>query len=281
MCRWLAYSGSPILIEELLYKTDHSLIDQSLHSRLGVETTNGDGFGVGWYGTNTAAPAVFRSIEPAWNDRNLREVAGHVESPLFLAHIRASTGTAVQQTNCHPFRYGRWLWVHNGLVRDFHLIKRELALAVDGSLYPSIEGSTDSELLFYLALTLGLEDDPPGAVARMVGLVEEVGRHHGIEHPIQMTIGTADGRNVWAFRYSSEGKSRSLYYSSDVRTLREMYPERPHLQEASDESRIIVSEPIVELAGAWNEVPESSYGVVHEGEDELRPFRPIYSRDGG
>jgi predicted glutamine amidotransferase len=281
MCRWLAYSGSPILIEELLYKTDHSLIDQSLHSRLGVETTNGDGFGVGWYGTNTAAPAVFRSIEPAWNDRNLREVAGHVESPLFLAHIRASTGTAVQQTNCHPFRYGRWLWVHNGLVRDFHLIKRELALAVDGSLYPSIEGSTDSELLFYLALTLGLEDDPPGAVARMVGLVEEVGRHHGIEHPIQMTIGTADGRNVWAFRYSSEGKSRSLYYSSDVRTLREMYPERPRLQEASDESRIIVSEPIVELAGAWNEVPESSYGVVHEGEDELRPFRPIYSRDSG
>jgi predicted glutamine amidotransferase len=281
MCRWLAYSGSPILIEELLYKTDHSLIDQSLHSRLGVETTNGDGFGVGWYGTNTAAPAVFRSIEPAWNDRNLREVAGHVESPLFLAHIRASTGTAVQQTNCPPFRYGRWLWVHNGLVRDFHLIKRELALAVDGSLYPSIEGSTDSELLFYLALTLGLEDDPPGAVARMVGLVEEAGRHHGIEHPIQMTIGTADGRNVWAFRYSSEGKSRSLYYSSDVRTLREMYPERPRLQEASDESRIIVSEPIVELAGAWNEVPESSYGVVHEGEDELRPFRPIYSRDSG
>jgi predicted glutamine amidotransferase len=281
MCRWLAYSGSPILIEELLYKTDHSLIDQSLHSRLGVETTNGDVLGVGWYGANTAAPAVFRSIEPAWNDRNLREVAGHVESPLFLAHIRASTGTAVQQTNCHPFRYEKWLWVHNGLVRDFHLIKRELALAVDGSLYPSIEGSTDSELLFYLALTLGLEDDPPGAVARMVGLVEEAGRHHGIEHPIQMTIGTADGRNVWAFRYSSEGKSRSLYYSSDVRTLREMYPERPRLQEASDESRIIVSEPIVELAGAWNEVPESSYGVVHEGEDELRPFRPIYSRDGG
>jgi predicted glutamine amidotransferase len=281
MCRWLAYSGSPILIEELLYKTDHSLIDQSLHSRLGVETTNGDGFGVGWYGTNTAAPAVFRSIEPAWNDRNLREVAGHVESPLFLAHIRASTGTAVQQTNCHPFRYEKWLWVHNGLVRDFHLIKRELALAVDGSLYPSIEGSTDSELLFYLALTLGLEDDPPGAVARMVGLVEEAGRHHGIEHPIQMTIGTADGRNVWAFRYSSEGKSRSLYYSTNVRTLREMYPERPRLQEVSDESRIIVSEPIVELAGAWNEVPESSYGVVQEGEDELRPFRPVYSRNGG
>jgi predicted glutamine amidotransferase len=275
MCRWLAYSGSSILLEELLYKPDHSLIDQSLHARLGVETTNGDGFGVGWYDANTDTPAVFRSIEPAWNDRNLREVAGHVESPLFLAHIRASTGTPVQQTNCHPFRYGRWLWVHNGLVRDVVHLKRELALAVDESLYPSIEGSTDSELLFYLALTLGLEDDPAEAVERMVGLVEEAGRRHGTEYPLQMTIATTDGKSVWAFRYSSEGKSRSLYYSTNVRALREMYPERPRLQEVSDETRIIVSEPLVDLPGAWNEVPESSYGLVCEGEDELHAFRPL------
>jgi predicted glutamine amidotransferase len=275
MCRWLAYSGSPILLEELLYKPEHSLIDQSLHARLGVDTTNGDGFGVGWYGPDAQTPAVFHSIEPAWNDRNLREVAGHVQSPLFLAHIRASTGTAVQQTNCHPFRHGRWLWVHNGLVRDFHRVKRELALAVGESLYPQMEGSTDSEMLFYLALTFGLEENPPAAVERMVGHVEEVGHRRGTEHPIQMTIGTTDGSSVWAFRYSSEGKSRSLYYSTDMRSVREMYPERPRLQEASDETRIIVSEPIVDLPGAWNEVPESSYGVVRDGEDELHEFRPL------
>jgi glutamine amidotransferase len=275
MCRWLAYSGSPILLEELLYKPEHSLIDQSLHARLGVDTTNGDGFGVGWYGPDTETPAVFHSIEPAWNDRNLREVAGHVQSPLFLAHIRASTGTAVQQTNCHPFRHGRWLWVHNGLVRDFHRVKRELALAVDESLYPQMEGSTDSEMLFYLALTFGLEENPPAAVERMVGHVEEVGHRHGTEHPIQMTIGTTDGSSVWAFRYSSEGKSRSLYYSADMRSVREMYPERPRLQEVSDETRIIVSEPIIDLPGAWHEVPESSYGVVRDGEDELHEFRPL------
>jgi predicted glutamine amidotransferase len=274
MCRWLAYSGSPISLEELLHKPDHSLIDQSLHARLGVETTNGDGFGVGWYGAGIDTPALFRSVEPAWNDRNLREIAGHVESPLFLAHIRASTGTAVQQTNCHPFRYGRWLWVHNGLVREFPRVKRELALAVDESLYAFIEGSTDSELLFYLALTLGLEDDPPRAVGRMVGLVEDMGHRHGVEHPLQMTIATTDGENLWAFRYSSEGRSRSLYYSTNVRTLRELYPERPRLHEVSDETRIIVSEPVLDLVGAWNEVPESSYGLVCEGEDELHTFRP-------
>jgi predicted glutamine amidotransferase len=281
MCRWLAYSGSPVLIETLLYRPEHSLIDQSRHARMGVDTTNGDGFGVGWYDSAGQAPAVFHSIEPAWNDRNLREVASHVRSPLFLAHIRASTGTAVQQTNCHPFRHGKWLWVHNGLVRDFHLLKRDLALAVDESLYPSIEGSTDSETLFYLALTFGLEDDPPAAVERMVGFVEEVGRRRGVEHPIQMTIGTSDGKSVWAFRYSSERDSRTLFYSTDVRTVRELHPELAILQAVSDESRIIVSEPLGDLRGAWNEVPESSYGVVQEEDDELRPFRPVYSRNGG
>ena len=280
MCRWLAYSGSPILIEELLYGPEHSLIDQSRHARMGVDTTNGDGFGVGWYSADTETPALFRSIEPAWNDRNLREVTGHVHSPLFLAHIRASTGTAVQQTNCHPFRHGEWLWVHNGLVRDFHLIKRELAVAVDESLYADMEGSADSEMLFYLALTFGLEDNPPTAVERMVGFVEDVGHRHGTEHPIQMTIGTTNGKSLWAFRYSSERDSRTLFFSTDIRAVREMYPERPRLQEVSDETRIIVSEPLLDLPGAWNEVPESSYGVVQEGEDELHEFRPIYSGNG-
>jgi predicted glutamine amidotransferase len=159
-------------------------------------------------------------------------------------------------------------------VRDFPRVKRELALAVDERLYTSIEGSTDSELLFFLALTLGLEDDPPSAVERMAALVEGTGRRHGVEYPLQMTIATTDGESVWAFRYSSERRSRSLYYSTEMPTVREMYPERPHLQEVSDETRIIVSEPIVELPGAWNEVPESSYGLVCEGGDELRAFRP-------
>jgi predicted glutamine amidotransferase len=273
MCRWLAYSGSPVLLEELLFKPKHSLIDQSLHSRLGVETTNGDGFGVGWY-SESHTPAVFKSIEPAWNDRNLRELSGHVRSGLVFAHIRASTGTPVQQTNCHPFRHGNWLWMHNGAIAQFHELKRELMLAVDPSLYLDVEGSTDSEAFFFLALTLGLEDDPPGAVARAVGLVEQVGRSHGIEHPIQMTVATTDGTRVWGFRYSSVGQSRSLFFSTLVSTLREQYPDNPMFHEVSDETRLVVSEPLGDLAGAWNEVPESSYGVIQPGPDELHPFVP-------
>jgi predicted glutamine amidotransferase len=273
MCRWLAYSGSPVLLEELLYRPTHSLIDQSLHSRMGVETTNGDGFGVAWYGKEET-PAVFRSVEPAWNERNLRELSDHVTSHLVFAHIRASTGTAVQQTNCHPFRNGSWIWMHNGLIRDFPKIKRELALEVDADLFPQMEGSTDSELFFYLALTFGLRQDPHRAVARAVGLIESVAARNGIEHPIQMTVATTGGQNVWAFRYSSEKESRSLFYSADILALREMYPDNPLFARADEESRLVVSEPLGDLEGVWVEVPESSWGVIQPGQDEIHPFAP-------
>ena len=217
---------------------------------------------------------MFHSVEPAWNDRNLRDLAGHIRSPLVFAHIRASSGSPVQLTNCHPFRHDRWLWMHNGVLRDFPRVKRELVLAVDPSLYPQIEGSTDSETFFFLALTFGLENDPPAAVQRAVGLIEDIGRRHGVKQPIQMTVATTDGQRVWAFRYSSEGQSRSLFYSTAVSTLRHQYPDNPVLHRLSDEARVVVSEPLGDLAGAWNEVPESSYGVIQQGQDELHPFVP-------
>jgi predicted glutamine amidotransferase len=273
MCRWLAYSGSPIRLEELLVKRDRSLIDQSLHSRLGATTTNGDGFGVGWY-DDSGAPRLYRSTHPAWNDRNLRELAAGVSSPLFFAHIRASTGTAVQETNTHPFRHGRWLWMHNGAIREFPSVRRELLLAVDDRLFSSIEGTTDSEAMFYLALTFGLEDDPISAVAQTVGRVEEAGRRHGVEHPIQMTVATTDGSTIWAFRYSSEGQSRSLWYSTRMDALKAVHPELEELAGLSDETRVVVSEPLGDLSGAWNEVPESHVGIVQPGADELLPFAP-------
>jgi predicted glutamine amidotransferase len=273
MCRWLAYSGSPVLLEELLYKPAHSLIDQSRHARMGVETTNGDGFGVGWYGEGSN-PGVFRGVGPAWSDRNLRNLSSQVSAHLFMAHIRASTGTPVQESNCHPFRYQDWLWMHNGSIAQFARLKRDLVLAVDPELYPAIEGSTDSELLFFLALTFGLRDDPPRAVEHAVGLVEATGRRHGVANAVQMTVATSDGEHVWAFRYSTEGRSRSLFYSTDVRTLRELHPDNENLRTLSDEARLVVSEPLGDLPGAWNEVPESTYGVIRGGADVLAPFEP-------
>lgn len=274
MCRWIAYSGSPVLLDELLYKPANSLVMQSLHSRLGAEPTNGDGFGVGWYDEHSPTPGLFRSVEPAWSDRNLRELSQHVRSGVVLAHVRATSGTAVQQTNCHPFRHGRWLFMHNGFVAGFGAMKRDLQLAVAPELFPTIEGTTDSETLFHLALTFGLTDDPPKAVAAAIGLVEDVARRHGVEYPFQGTIATTDGERLWAFRYSSESRSRSLFHNQDVSVLRHQYPDNPALHGLSDDTRIVVSEPLGDLRGAWLEIPESTCLVIGGGALETQPFVP-------
>ena len=172
MCRWLAYSGSPVLLEDLLFKPKNSLVVQSKHSKLGATTTNGDGFGVGWYGAAgspgcSAAPSRPGTTATCASCRPSRARGGCSPTSAPRRARRSSRPTAI------PFRHGDWLWMHNGVLAGFPTMKRDLAMAVDPSLFPEIEGSTDSEMLFFLALTFGLEDDPPTAVARAVGLVED------------------------------------------------------------------------------------------------------------
>jgi glutamine amidotransferase len=164
--------------------------------------------------------------------------------------------------------------MHNGFIDGFSTIKRDLALAIDESLYPEIEGTTDTETLFYLALSFGLADEPFEGVERAIGFVEEVGRRRGIQYAFQGTIATTDGERLWAFWYSTEGKSRSLFVSRDVDTLRAVYPHREILQHVSDDSRLVVSEPIGEMPGAWVEVPEATCGRVAHGDTLTRPFKP-------
>jgi predicted glutamine amidotransferase len=274
MCRWMAWHGQPVLLDELLFKTQHGLVDQSLHSRLGAETTNGDGFGVGWYGLGEG-PGVYRSVLPAWGDANLRHLAAHIAAPLFLSHVRATSGTAVQETNCHPFAHDRWLFVHNGVVNGFPQLRRDLMLAVAPELFAGVQGSTDSEVLFHLALTFGLDADPIEAIEQTIGCVEETGRRHGVEFPFQGSIGVSDGTTLWAFRYSSEGRSRSLFVSADAQALRALHPENPRIQRLSDEDRLIVSEPLADLPGAWHEIPEATAVTVSPGgEVRQQAFAP-------
>jgi len=271
MCRWLAYSGGPILLEDLLFTPQQNLIDQSLSSRSAETPTNGDGFGVGWYGARER-PGVFRSVRPAWNDFNLRDLAANIESRLILAHVRATSLATVQETNCHPFRYGRWLFVHNGEIYEIEKFRRALFLSVGEQYFNNILGTTDSELMFHLALTLGLEHDPPGALARMAGLIERVGRAHGVEESLWMTLGISDGQTLYGVRYASDGQAPTLYYSPDVE---ELYRVNPQIAgRFGPAARAIVSEPVGAYPTLWTEAPQGSLLTVREGNIELQPFQP-------
>jgi predicted glutamine amidotransferase len=263
-----------VLVEELLFKTQHGLVDQSLHSKMGAETTNGDGFGLGWYGQGEG-PGVYHSIAPAWSDTNLREIASHIESPLFLAHVRAAIGSPVQQTNCHPFRDGAWLFVHNGFINEMPTLRRDLRLAIEPDRFADIHGSTDTEVVFYLALTFGLERDPVAALEQTVGFIEATAAEHGVGSAVQGTFGVSDGESLWAVRYATEGTPRTLFASADVDAVRRLHPDNPRLQLLREGDRLIVSEPVADLPGMWHEIePSSSVTVRPGGVFERRPFRP-------
>ena len=160
------------------------------------------------------------------------------------------------------------------MIREHHRVRRDLLLEVDNGFFGDIEGTTDSELMFFLALTFGLEEDPFPALERMVGLVEQVGRRHGVEHPVQMSLGLADGERLYAVRYSSEGRSRTLYHSAEVAAVKALHPERHRLQQLPDDVVLVVSEPLVDLEDAWVEVPEASALIAEAGDVEVRPFTP-------
>lgn len=271
MCRWMAYDGAPILLEDLLYKPKHSLIDQSMSSHSAETPTNGDGFGVGWYGARER-PGLYRSIRPAWNDFNLRDLAGQIEARLILAHVRATSQATVQETNCHPFRHGNWLFVHNGEIFEIEKFRKRLVERISDDLFPEVQGTTDSEVMFHLALTFGLEQDPPGALARMAGFVEQTGRRHGVDESLWMTLGLTDGRTLYAVRYASDQNAPTLVYSKDVDDIYRLNPEMKG--RFSPTTRVVASEPVGEANNIWVSAPQGSILRIRDGEIEVKPFAP-------
>lgn len=225
MCRFICYRGPEILLNDLLYKPTNSLIRQSFHSKERTEMLNGDGFGVGWYSPQiTSTPCVFASVTPAWNNQNLRRLSEHVKSSCFFAHVRAaSPGMRICEANCHPFQHGRYLWMHNGLIRDFWRIKRRLRASLPDHLYHMIEGTTDSEHAFAVFLDL-LGDTERISSARemrraLVATIERLEKwtaEVGTAEVSYYNFAVTDGQSVAAVRYVSDPtiEPQSLYYST-------------------------------------------------------------------
>ena len=247
MCRFLAYQGEPILLETLVAAPCHSLIHQSLHATEAKTETNGDGFGVGWYGERDV-PGLYREVRPAWSDENLRSIAGQVRSPLFFAHVRAATGTATTRANCHPFAQGRHLFMHNGKIGGWAAVRRRVEAMIPDELYADRAGTTDSEAIFLAALARGGDRDPVGALASVLADVKGHMRAAGVEEPLRFTATLTDGRTLWAFRWACDARPPTLYYKQGPAGL------------------LLVSEPIDGDHGCWNEVPRGYTLIATPGE---------------
>jgi glutamine amidotransferase len=236
MCRWLTYSGSPIRLESLIFEPEFSLVHQSLHARKTRVATNGDGFGIGWYG-DRVEPGIYRDILPAWSDPNLRSLAHQISSRLFFAHVRASTGTATSRANCHPFAQGRWMFMHNGQIGCYDRVRRVLDMQIPDDLYPHRMGTTDSEVFFLMLFRHGLEDDPLGALTRTVAAVTLAMGEAAICDAFRLTAVLTNGERIIAVRHSTDPEPPSLFFRS------------------SGEGVVVVSEPLDADIDHWTEVP--------------------------
>lgn len=255
MCRWMSYIGEPVYLDTLIFEPENSLIRQSQHASYSSVTTNGDGFGIGWYGSREM-PGVYREVLPAWNDPNLRNLAHQLASGFFFAHVRASTGTETSRANCHPFRAGKWLFMHNGVIGGYLRIRRELERMIPDRQYANRVGTTDSEVFFNLMFAHGLDDDPVGAFSSTVGAVLNVMEKAGIAEPFRMTAALADGERLFALRYSTDHNPPSLFW----------WPTKERL--------LIVSEPLDEDMSHWREVPPSHLLVSEgHGDTAVLPFQ--------
>ena len=261
MCRWLAYHGRSVPMETILMAPEHSILDQSRHAERTNFEINGDGFGLGWYG-QPSSPGVFHDVRPAWNDRNLQSVAAHVRSHLFLAHVRATTGSPVSRSNCHPFAHGNWLFVHNGQIGGFEHLRHALDRHVAPEIYGKRIGSTDTETMFQLALSFGLEEDPVRGVLRMIETVESEKEKHGVHEPFHMTVALANGKELWAFRHASDDAPPSLYYAAPGATLHDADGEHHSLGAGST---LVLSEPLDRDPDNWIEVQPNSRLSTKDG----------------
>ena len=247
MCRFLAYRGEPLLLESLVAAPAHSLIHQSMHATEAKTETNGDGFGIGWYGERPY-PGLYREVHPAWSDENLRSLCAQVRAGLFFAHVRAATGTATTRANCHPFAAGRWLFMHNGQIGGWAAVRRKVEAMIPDTLYPIRGGTTDSEAILLCAMANGLEDNPPLAISRTLAAILGLMREAGVRDPLRFTASLSDGERVWAFRWSSDKRPPTLYWREDETGL------------------VIVSEPIDDNTAHWHAVPPGGCLIAEKGQ---------------
>ena len=260
MCRWVAYAGTEIYLEDILFHQEHSIVKQSLSAHESSWVTNGDGFGVAWY-NDKRTPGLFKDILPAWNDSNLRSLATHIKTELFFAHVRATTGTSVSRNNCHPFVWENWAFMHNGQIGNWTKCRKDVEDLIDHAYYPHREGTTDSEAIFLIALSNGLKTQPIQAMQKTLSDIAKIMAHHQITEPLRVSCALTDGQEMWAFRCSSDNHSPSMYFGS---------PHTRSLDHASNKINTIASEPSDSEASHWFKVEENC--GIHWSRSDLKHF---------
>jgi predicted glutamine amidotransferase len=269
----MAYKGTPIIIDKLLYQPKNSLVNQSFNAREIEEPLNGDGFGIGWYVPEVNyEPITFVSVNPAWSNRNLRNLAPKIKTDCMIAHVRAASVGEVSESNCHPFQYKNLLMAHNGGVENFSKIKRYIRNPLSDEMYNWIKGQTDSEHLFAFMLNELFKNHrsvSPEAVVdsfeRMFRELKKLMAEHGIQEEAYLNMIFTNGLFLVGSRYCTNPKEEplTLYHSEGSRYVVENGVTRMEAPEDDDQAVLVVSEKLSDDP-SWTMIPPNHFVIVEQ-----------------
>ena len=269
MCRFTAYLGNKeIILHHILAETDHSLVSQSHSAKeCALSGVNGDGFGIGWYNQKIDKyPALFKSTLPAWNDENLKNVTKKISSNCFIGHVRAATVGTVDFSNCHPFTNRDLMFVHNGQIDFFSLIKKTIIAKISSIHLSNIKGQTDSEYILALICTFidTYKENTITVKTLTRAFMDTITEINNIQNALckcsssKLNLLITNGKILAASKYSTnpEEETLSLYYST-------LFLNNSHSKETAWK-KVFISSEILDCSQDWISVPSNHFLTIDE-----------------
>jgi glutamine amidotransferase len=281
MCRFVAHLGERVLLDDILFEPDSSIIDQAVYPQM-LSALNLAGFGLlAWDGESPGAelPYSYRTAAVPFYDRNLRALSRKVRVTALIAHVRGvifSDREVVNEQNVHPFRYEGVpvALAMNGDLDRFPEMRADVAELVAPEVSRRVEGTTDSEWLYALILSQLRDPTAPAdpeelaaAVERSLRIVREVRDRRGLQRQSAVNLVLSDGRCMVATRFAYD---YGWYHEGWTFAGGERRYDYTTLWYAAgaggpDESLVVASEPLTRDREGWLESPEYSLLIAESG----------------
>ena len=274
MCRWLIYFGNEILLKEILFTGENSIIKQSYKKTFTPfleepnkrdHEINADGFGIGWYSNKIEEPCIYISTNTPWSDVNIKRLSNHISSKFIFAHIRAIkplSQSIIHEYNCHPFNYKNFMFMHNGDLKNFVSFKKKIIHNLNDKVFNLIKGNTDSEFVFAIFLNfLSKKIFKKGGILEInyfrslvLKTIKKIESYQP-NIPMSMNFAFTDGKSIICTRYiNTNEEPPSLYFR------------------VMNKSVIISSEP-VDYDDNWKYITKNNLVIYNKNTISIEPIK--------
>src|SRR5260370_27336249 len=142
MCRLLGIAASE--------PTDFRIVlREAPRSLAALSREHPDGWGIAVFDAEVGKWRVDKGTARASEDERFHRLAVGARGELLVSHVRQKTIGETSLANTHPFERGRWVFAHNGTIKDVAWLRDQTS----PERRAEVAGETDSELVFAWLLT--------------------------------------------------------------------------------------------------------------------------------